>query len=284
MRIKLYRRLSRQQSTEMERHFLDYKEQMKFKNVADFAQIYEIHDRLGSGTYGTVYSGLHIRSQMPCAIKIMDKHDQISSWVTTKHELEIVEEISHPHIVRIYELMEDDENYYIIMELMKGGDLWSKIVKANNPFKPFTEAKAANIIHQILLALNYMHGLNIMHRDLKPDNVLCEDFSDLGQDEIQIKLTDFGLSAKFEPGVKQDDKFGAVFKYWAPELGRRQPYDSKVDVWGVGIIAYMLLTLKYPFYEHQDFKVANRSARSQLRNHIETGHPEYNRYMKDATP
>ena len=70
--------------------------------------------------------------------------------------------------------MEDDKNYYIVMELITGGNLLNKLTK----LKKFTENMAANVIHQLLLSLNYMHVKNIMHRDLKPENILCEDFSD----------------------------------------------------------------------------------------------------------
>ena len=91
-----------------------------------------------------------------------------------KNELEILEETKHPNITRIFELMEDEKNYYIIMEMITGGNLLNKV----SAVKKFTESMAANVIHQLLLALNYMHKKNIMHRDLKPENILCEDFID----------------------------------------------------------------------------------------------------------
>ena len=87
-----------------------------------------------------------------------------------KNEFEVLEATFHPHITRIFELMEDDRYYYIVMELISGGNLLEMIGKKRS----FSESDAANIIKQILLALNYMHGLKIMHRDLKPENLLCE--------------------------------------------------------------------------------------------------------------
>ena len=117
-----------------------------------------------------------------------------------KNEFEIVEQIAHPHIVRVYELLEDDYSFYIVMELMSGGSLSNRIRDAPGGY--LTEAQSVGIIHQLLLALNFMHGLGIMHRDIKPDNVLCEDFSDLPRDQIQVKLADFGLAIKQQPGEK----------------------------------------------------------------------------------
>ena len=82
----------------------------------------------------------------------------------------MLEETVHPHITRVFELMEDNRCYYIIMELISGGNLFDMIRKERS----FSETKASTIIKQLCLALNYMHGLNIMHRDLKPENLLCE--------------------------------------------------------------------------------------------------------------
>ena len=86
----------------------------------------------------------------------------------------MLEETVHPHITRVFELMEDARCYYIIMELVTGGNLFDMIRSK----RQFTEGQAANIIKQLLLALNYMHSLNIMHRDLKPENLLCETSDD----------------------------------------------------------------------------------------------------------
>ena len=81
-----------------------------------------------------------------------------------RNEMAILEETIHPHITRIFELMEDNHNYYIAMELMTGGDLFEALEKAEK----FFERDAARLMKQVVLALNYMHGINIIHRDLKP--------------------------------------------------------------------------------------------------------------------
>mmetsp|Transcript_29596 Transcript_29596/g.36711 ORF Transcript_29596/g.36711 Transcript_29596/m.36711 type:complete len:157 (+) Transcript_29596:466-936(+) len=155
---------------------------------------------------------------MRCAIKVIPKLNLNTKrrQELNRNEFEIVEEISHPHIVRVFELMEDSENFYIMMELMQGGDLLHKLIADD---KPFTEAKAASVISQILLALNFMHARNIMHRDLKLENILCEDFSDLSTDEIHIKLADFGLATKFDPDEMRTDGCGTT-QYYAPEICR----------------------------------------------------------------
>lgn len=104
----------------------------------------------------------------------------------------------------------------------------------------FNEQKAASVIHQLLLALNYMYKRNIMHRDLKPQNILCEDLTDLPQDELEIKVADFGLSTKYDPYSMKNDVCGTL-RFWAPELCKNEPYGPKVDVWAFGCIAYILI-------------------------------------------
>ena len=96
-----------------------------------------------------------------------------------------------------------------------------------------------------------MHAKNIMHRDLKPENVLCEEASDQDPNEIIIKLTDFGFAVKYDPnGQKESLSLGSPL-YMAPELCKEIEYDNKVDVWAVGVIAFILLTGTPPFYDRK---------------------------------
>ena len=111
----------------------------------------------------------------------------------------MLEKTIHPHITRIFELLEDARNYYIVMEVITGGNLLQKI----GSLGAFTESQACTVIKQLLLALNYMHSMQIMHRDLKPENILCEENADdVDNKNIQIKLTDFGFATKYDPEKK----------------------------------------------------------------------------------
>ena len=110
--------------------------------------------------------------------------------------------------------------------------------------KRLQESQAADIIKQILLALNYMHSLNIMHRDLKPENILCEKIKE--DNQINIKLTDFGFATKYDPVEQLTLSLGSPL-YMAPELCADEAYDNKIDVWAVGILAYVCLSGKTPF-------------------------------------
>ena len=242
------RRSTRLEKKQIQNHFLTFKEQMKFKQTDSFAQHYKISKQLGAGAFGTVKAGFHRRSKMPCAIKIIKKEKLSEHQIyeeLNKNEFEVLETVQHPNITRIFDLMEDKRNYYIVAELMSGGHLMEKLAAAGYKF---TESKAASVIHQMLLALKFMHGKNIMHRDLKPENILCELASDMAPDELVIKLTDFGFAVKYNPNRKESLSLGSPL-YMAPELCKETQYDFKVDCWAVGVIAYILLSGSPPFYD-----------------------------------
>ena len=134
------------------------------------------------------------------------------------------------------------------MEVVTGGDLLAKIGR----LQQFTESQAAHVIEQVLLALNFMHKKNIMHRDLKPENLLCEENADdVNDEEIYIKLTDFGFATKYDSSKKQTLSLGSPM-YMAPELVKEEAYDFKVDCWATGVITYILLTGAPPFYDRRN--------------------------------
>ena len=121
---------------------------MKFKKIDNFRDHYMLGRDLGSGAFGTVKIGQHRRSNMTCAVKIIKKQKLREHHIyeqLNKNEFEVLEETQHPHITRIFELLEDNRNYYIVAELMAGGHLMDKIMKQKN--NNFSEQSAANIVH-----------------------------------------------------------------------------------------------------------------------------------------
>ena len=180
---------------------------------------------------------------MPCAIKIILKSSLKVANVyqeLNRNELAVLEETQHPYITRVFELMEDNRCFYIIMELITGGNLFDMI----KSMRVFSESQAASVIKQLCLALNYMHNLNIMHRDLKPENLMCEKSASTG--EITIKLTDFGFATHFTQDRPETLSLGSPL-YMAPELCAERAYDNKVDVWATGVISFVLLSGMAPF-------------------------------------
>lgn len=153
-------------------------------------------------------------------------------------EFQLLRNIDHPHIIRIYEVYTDPKNYYLISEFCEGGDIFSMIQKADN----FNEKIASRIMKQVVNAVLYCHLNGIVHRDIKSDNILF-----LKNDiNSPIKLIDFGISVKFEKDTKLKEKTGTVL-YIAPEVIGGS-YDEKCDIWSLGVLMYMMLSGTPPFY------------------------------------
>lgn len=162
-------------------------------------------------------------------------------------EIQILQTLDHPHILKLYEYFEDEKNVYLITEICKGGELFDKIV-AQDYFK---EDYAKKVFQQILKAINYCHAQNVAHRDLKPENFLFDgDGEDAG-----IKVIDFGLSkicynkniGKIE---KMKTRAGTPY-YISPEVLAGN-YDRSCDLWSAGCILYILLCGYPPFYGEDD--------------------------------
>lgn len=152
-------------------------------------------------------------------------------------EVQIYLCMDHPHIARLVNVYETPQSLSLVMECMQGGELFDRI-KAT---KRFPEHRAAQVMKQMLLALHYLHWHGIAHRDVKPENFLYAD-----REAEFLKLIDFGFS-KFRPqGARMKTACGTM-AYVAPEVLSEQ-YTSQCDVWSVGVIAFLLLSGRMPFY------------------------------------
>lgn len=158
------------------------------------------------------------------------------------NEIQIVKECDHPNIVKMFEEYEDHKYLYIVTELLKGGELFDELARR----RKFTEKDCGKIIKQVLEALAYCHAKNIVHKDLKPENILLESKKDIES----IKLIDFGTAQRFTRGDKMTTVIGTPY-YVAPEV-LRGSYDEKCDIWGVGVIMFILLSGTPPFNGKDD--------------------------------
>lgn len=166
----------------------------------------------------------------------------------TKREIEILKLCQHPNIIRLLDVFENPDYIYIVIELLKGGDLYEYMSKRN--FK-ISEARARSIIHALATALYYIHSFGIVHRDIKLDNALLVDNSD----DSDVKLVDFGLSKIIGPGEFCHEPYG-TYGFAAPEILMEKPYGPPVDIWSLGVILYALLSGSLPFDSSAEEKVA----------------------------
>lgn len=206
-------------------------------------KIYKIIEKLGSGSFGQVYKVQHRETKQLRALKMVKKtalkyQDEKSDELV---EIKISQQLEHPNILKLFEVSQDEKNFYIVSELMTGGDLFNQISKISS----YTEKNAAVIIEQILSVVAYLHAKNIVHRDLKPENIMLETNK---QGDLNVKIIDFGAANYFK-GQPLKMKIGTAY-YIAPEVIKKS-YGLKCDIWSVGVIMYVMLC-GYPPFEGDD--------------------------------
>ncbi|CAG9327683.1 unnamed protein product [Blepharisma stoltei] len=205
----------------------------------DIRKFYVFEERIGKGHFGEVYLVHRINDiNKKFAVKSISKPQFSTHNVKyVKSEIENLQALDHPNIIKLYESYEDDEHIHLVTEYCSGGKLLTKMKK-----KPiFTEVEAAAIIMKILRAVKYLHERGICHRDIKPDNFLLETEAE----DSDIKMIDFGLSHKLEGKVKRMKSTVGTLNYVAPEVLKGN-YGFKCDLWSVGIIMFILLTGDMP--------------------------------------
>ncbi len=174
------------------------------------------------------------------AVKIMKKSNLTQEDIgLIKREIEIMKVCQHPNLILMHDIFENTDYIYIVMELMKGGDLYSYIEKRDFNV---SETRARNIIHSLATAVYYLHSYGIIHRDLKLDNVLLADEGE----ESDPKIVDFGLSKLIGPHERCEEPYG-TYGYVSPEILQHLPYEKGVDLWSLGVVAYILLSGTGPF-------------------------------------
>eukprot|EP00920_Eleutheroschizon_duboscqi_P041504 GHVT01099698.1.p1 GENE.GHVT01099698.1~~GHVT01099698.1.p1 ORF type:complete len:296 (-),score=57.64 GHVT01099698.1:677-1564(-) len=146
-------------------------------------------------------------------------------------------DIDHPHIIHFHKLYEDKGSYYAVFEKCGGGQLFERI----KAMKSFSEEDAATICKQMLMALKYLHAQNIVHRDVKGENVLFK----TTQFQSSLKIIDLGIAVRLQPGETLQEPCGTLH-YLAPEL-LQGSYGKEVDIWALGVLMYLMLYGRYPF-------------------------------------
>jgi len=196
-----------------------------------------------TGAFGEVRMCVHRESGAQRAVKVLRKsHMDDDEKRMLFNEINILKEIDHPNIIKMYEFFEDEKRYYLVTEICKGGELFDEILQRGK----FSERDGAVLMKQVLSCINYCHQSNIVHRDLKPENILLEQNKEFDQ----IKIIDFGTSLVYDPNRNLDEKLGTPY-YIAPEVLNKN-YNEKCDIWSAGVITYILLSGMPPFNGQSD--------------------------------
>ena len=198
---------------------------------------YIIKDDIGEGNFGKIKLAVYKPTGDQYAIKILNKETikQKMKNVTFK-ENEIISKFNHINIINVFELIENKDNYYIIMELCQKGELFDYIVSN----KRLSDDEASMFFYQLINGVSYLHSKGISHRDLKPENLLLTN-------EKVLKIIDFGLSHEYDGNILLKTKCGSP-SYAAPEIIKGKDYDGfKIDIWCCGIILYAMVCGYLPF-------------------------------------
>ena len=233
---------------------------------------YEVKQKIGKGKFGLVKFGINKETKQQVAIKIMAKKNMDKSDLElAKVEIDILKIGQHPNIIKLYDIYENENYIYIIMEYCSGGDLLSYFEHYEYELK---ETKVCEIIHKLSMAIYYLHSYGIVHRDLKPENILMTDLTP----EADIRLLDFGLSKIVGNEEKCTEPYGTL-SFVAPEVLQGKPYDKSVDLWSIGIITFLLLCGYLPF----DDKHSEREiARQTIQDPVPFESKIWNKYSSEA--
>ena len=222
---------------------LIHKENIISHKTSNISKEYIFGKTIGTGSFGQVRLAIHKATKQTRAVKIIQK-----SKVDTKvlfNEINVLSKLSHPNIMQIYEIFDDNTNIYIVSEYCKGGELFEIISTKGN----FSEKDACVIMKQLMSAICYSHQNNIVHRDLKPENILMDNDSD----DLTIKIIDWGCAQTIKI-TKQSNQADGTAYYIAPEVLKGE-YNEKCDIWACGVIFYILLCGYPPFNGETDDEI-----------------------------
>ncbi|XP_008544982.1 ribosomal protein S6 kinase 2 beta isoform X1 [Microplitis demolitor] len=207
-----------------------------YVNRAPIRDEYEIKEEIGNGSYSTVYRAVHKITKIEYAVKVIEKIKRDPT-----EEIEILLRYGrHPHIVTLRAVHEDERRVYLVLELLRGGELLDRLIQRRN----FSEREAAEVIYTITSVVNYLHENGVVHRDLKPSNIL---YAKPGGDPSTLCICDLGFAKQLraENGLLMTPCYTANFV--APEVLKRQGYDAACDIWSLGVLLYIMLAGRTPF-------------------------------------
>jgi len=210
----------------------NYKPSRMIQSVDSLNLKYDIEDTIGAGV-SLVKKAVNKVTKKEYAVKYLQKivKGQNIPRSSLDNEIELLKSLSHPNIVQLYETLEDQSTIYLIMELVKGSDLFD----ISDILGTLRSSSVLALITPLLNALSYLHSRGIVHHDIKPENIIV-DYS-----KNTLKLTDFGSAKVFSKSG--EGAVGGTLNYMAPEVlmnmrGARNICDKAVDVWSIGILTF----------------------------------------------
>lgn len=231
-------------------------------SVEDITARYTMGEELGRGRFSIVQSALHLKENAHYAVKVVENTSlsDEENLEALETEIKILRQLRHPHIVSLKEVVTSSQNTYIVMELLSGGELFQRIVDQGC----FSEKDAAALFAQIILSMDYLHSMNIVHRDVKPENILY-----VASKSNDIKLIDFGYAGVWAPDRPLTGLCGTP-DYVAPEVltwydddEHGTPYGKGSDLWSLGVLLYVILSGCSPFCADEEEQLLKQVAQAK---------------------
>jgi len=235
-----------------------------------FHEKYSVGKKLGSGTYSIVREGIPITNneisasfsnigttaRESYAIKIVPKMSlSREDKIGLKSEVEILHSLKHRNIIQLYAVYRETKFYYLVMEHMKGGELFQRIVEK----KRYSEIDAVRICRNLISTIAFIHGNKIAHRDLKPENLLLIS----RRDDVSVKIADFGFAKRVTSSACLTTRCGSP-NYVAPEIISKTPYGTSVDMWSIGVVLYIILCGYLPFADKNYVQLYRKIKQAQF--------------------
>ncbi|XP_077135421.1 serine/threonine-protein kinase DCLK2 isoform X2 [Ranitomeya variabilis] len=209
----------------------------RYLDASIILEKYKIGKVIGDGNFAVVKECVERSTGKEYALKIIDKAKCCGKEHLIENEVSILRQVKHPNIIMLIEEMDTTTELYLVMELVKGGDLFDAITSSTK----YTERDASAMIYNLASAMKYLHSLHIVHRDIKPENLLVCEYPDRTK---SLKLGDFGLATIVDGPLYT---VCGTPTYVAPEIIAETGYGLKVDIWAAGVITYILLCGFPPF-------------------------------------
>ncbi|KAM3144599.1 hypothetical protein pb186bvf_003206 [Paramecium bursaria] len=229
---------------------------------------YHILHLIGEGSFGKVYKGRQKTSNQIAALKFISKRGKTEKDLTNlRQEIEILRRLKHENIILLLDAFETQGEFCLVTEFAQG-ELFEILEDDNN----LSESEVRKIAQQLVRALHYLHSNRIIHRDMKPQNIL------LSANGV-VKLCDFGFARAMSTNTQVLHSIKGTPLYMAPELVQEQPYNHTVDLWSLGVILYELFVGQPPFYTNQIYSLIQLIIKDPVK-YPDNMSPEFKSFLK----
>ncbi|CAN0340079.1 unnamed protein product [Ectocarpus sp. 6 AP-2014] len=214
---------------------------------------YHVLERIGEGSFGKVYKGRRKHTGQTVALKFISKHGKSAKDIRNlRQEIAILRTLNHENIILMFDAFETDREFCVVTEYAQG-----ELFEILQDDHMLPEAQVQKIAKQLVQALHYLHSNRVIHRDMKPQNILVGAHG-------RVKLCDFGFARAMSSNTVVLTSIKGTPLYMAPELVKEQPYDLTVDLWSLGVILYELLVGQPPFYTNSIYSLINHIVRDPV--------------------